>query len=114
MTLDEFMQTLVKPNPEAKDTYDYEALAFDAGVEYTVNKIRGFLESETKEQVTLTEYLSILSALSDNRKDVDFNDEDVSWEEFGYQTALNDIKNYLENDEESINDTLQQYKEIED
>lgn len=115
MTLNEFMSTLIKPNPEAEDTYDYEALAFDAGVEYAIKKIKEFLESETKDQkVTLTEYLKILNALSQNRKDEDFEDRDTSWQEAGYQSALFDVREYLDDNEMYIKDILDEYKELED
>lgn len=114
MTLDEFLDTLVKPNPEAQDTYDYEALAFDAGVEYTVKKIKEFLSSETKEQkkVSLPEYLKMLNELSQNRKDEDFEDRDVSWEEAGYQEALFDVQEYLDNNETYINNILNEHKKL--
>lgn len=113
MTLDEFMETLIKPNPEAEDTYDYEALAFDAGVEYAIKKIKEFLNSETKEKkVTLPEYLDILYDLSQNRKDEDFGDRDTSWEEAGYQEALFDVQEYLDNNETYINDILEEHKKL--
>lgn len=115
MTLDEFMQTLIKPNPEAEDSYDYEALAFDAGVEYAINKVKEFLGSKTKEnqKVSLPEYLDILNTLSSHRSDEDFYDRDIGWEESGYRSALLDVKNYLRNDETDINRTLEEYKELE-
>lgn len=50
MTLDEYMDILIKHNSEAERDCDYEALAFDAGVEYAVKKIKEFLAAETKEQ----------------------------------------------------------------
>lgn len=113
MTLDEFMQTLIKPNPEAEDSYDYEALAFDAGVEYAINKIKKFLGSETKEQkISLPEYLEILGALSDHRSDEDFNDRDIGWEESGYRSALYDVRRYLQNSTTDIERILEEYKEL--
>lgn len=116
MTLDEFLDTLVKPNPEAEDTYDYEALAFDAGVEYTVKKIKEFLSSETKEKkaVSLPKYLDILNELSRNRKDEDFEDRDISWSEAGYQEALFDVQEYLDGNQTYVNDMLEEYKKLED
>lgn len=116
MTLNEFMETLIKGNnEEAKDSFDYEALAFDAGVEYTVKKIKEFLSSETKEQkVSLPEYLEILNTLSSHRSDEDFYDRDIGWEESGYRSALLDVKNYLRNDETDINRTLEEYKELDE
>lgn len=115
MNLDEFMSTLIKPNPEAEDSFDYEALAFDAGVEFAVKKIKEFLESETKNQkVTLTEYLRILKELSQNRKDENFEDRDLSWEEAGYQEALYDVREYLDSNQMYIEDILNEYKELEE
>lgn len=115
MTLDEFMSTLIKDNPEAEDTYDYEALAFDAGVEYAIKKIREFLSSETKEQkVTLPEYLDILYALSRHREDEDFSDRDIGWEESGYRSAIFDVERYLKNSQTDIDRTLQEYAELEE
>lgn len=113
MTLDEFMDTLVKPNPEAEATYDYESLTFEAGVEYTIKKIKEFLESEIKYQkVSLPEYLEILGALSDHRSDEDFGDRDIGWEESGYRSALYDVRCYLKNSKTDIERTLEEYKEL--
>ena len=115
MNLNEFMDTLIKANPEAEDTYDYEALAFDAGVEYAVKKIKEFLGSKTKEnqKVSLPEYLDILGVLSDRRSDEDCNDRDLGWEESGYRSALYDVRKYLQNDETYISRTLEEYEELE-
>lgn len=115
MTLDEYMEALVKHNSEAEENDDYETLAFEAGVEYAVKKIKEFLAAETKEQkVTLPEYLKTLNDLSQNRKDENFEDRDISWEEAGYQEALFDVQEYLDNNELYINDILDAYKELED
>lgn len=116
MTLNEFMETLVKPNPEAEACFDYEALAFDAGVEFAIKKIKEFLDSEIKEnqKVTLTEYLKILNALSQNRKDEEFEDRDTSWQEAGYQSALFDVREYLDNNEMYINNILNEFKKLEE
>lgn len=117
MTLDEFLNSLLdshKDNPEAQDSYDYEALAFDAGVEYALKKVKEFLGSETKEnqKVSLPEYLDILNALSDRRSDEDCNDRDLGWEESGYRSALYDVRKYLQNDETNISRTLEEYSEL--
>lgn len=117
MTLDEFLNSLLdshRDNPEAQDSYDYEALAFDAGVEYALKKVKEFLGTETKEnqKVSLPEYLDILRALSRHREDEDFGDRDIGWEESGYQSAIFDVRRYLQNAETDIERTLQEYKEL--
>jgi hypothetical protein len=114
MNLNEFLEALIKSNHEAEEDCDYETLAFDAGVEYTVKKIKEFLAAETKkEKVTLPEYLDILYDLSQNRKDEDFGDRDVSWEEAGYQEALFDVQEYLDGNETYIKDILDEHKKLE-
>lgn len=119
MTLNEFLNSLLdshKNNPEAQDTFDYEALAFDAGVEYACKKIKEFLNSETKEnqKITLPEYLDILRALSRHRENEDLGDRDLGWEESGYQSALFDVRKYLENSATDIDRTLEEYAELEE
>lgn len=117
MTLDEFLNNLLnshKDNPEAQDAYDYEALAFDAGVGYAIKEIKKFLGSKTKEnqKVSLPEYLDILYALSRHREDEDFGDRDIGWEESGYRSAIFDVERYLKNSQTDIDRTLEEYAEL--
>jgi hypothetical protein len=118
MTLDEFLNSLLdnhKDNPEAQDCYDYEALAFDAGVEYALKKVKEFLatNSQPEQKVTLPEYLDILYALSNHREDEDFGDRDVGWEESGYRSAIFDVERFVKNSTTDIDRTLEEYAELE-
>lgn len=118
MTLNEFLNSLLdshKDNPEAQDTFDYEALAFDAGVEYAAKKIKEFLAQNTQseQKVSLSEYIDILYALSNHREDEDFGDRDLGWEESGYRSALFDVESYIKNSQTDIDRTLEEYAELE-
>lgn len=115
-TLIEFLNSLIDKSNEVPDdepSFDYETMAFEAGVEYACKQIKEFLAQNTQseQKVSLSEYIEILNTLSNDREDEDFGDRDVGWEENGYQSALFDVRKYLENDEESINRTLEEYKE---
>lgn len=114
MTLDEYMETLIKPNPDAEFAEDYESLAFDAGVEYTIKKIREFLSQnpQPEQKVSLPEYLDILYALSRHREDEDFGDRDIGWEESGYRSAIFDVESFVKNAQTDIDRTLEEYKEL--
>lgn len=117
MTLDEFMNTLIKVNnPEDQDSFDYEALAFDAGIEFAIKNIRKFLaeNSQPEQKISLNEYIDMLNALSRSREDEDFGDRDIGWEESGYRSALFDVKRYLKNSKTDIDRTIEEYKELEE
>lgn len=116
MTLNEYLDDMIAKSNEVDDdepSYDYESMAFEAGVEFACKKIKEFLavNPQQKQKVSLPEYLDILNTLSNDRQEDDMADRDIGWEESGYQSALYDVKRYLTNDEESINRTLEEYKE---
>lgn len=116
-TLIKFLDEMIAKSNEVDDaepSYDYETMAFEAGVEYACKQIKEFLAQNNNQQeqkVFLSEYIEILNTLSNDRQEDDMADRDIGWEESGYQSALFDVKKYLENDEESINRTLEEYKE---
>lgn len=116
MTLNEYLDDMIAKSNEVSDdepSYDYESMAFGAGVEYTCKQIKEFLAQnpQQEQKVFLSEYIEILNTLSNDRQEDDMADRDIGWEESGYQSALFDVKKYLENDEESVNRTLEEYKE---
>lgn len=115
-TLNEFLDEMIaKSNKVDEDeiSYDYESMAFDAGMEFACKKIKKFLAQnpQSEQKVSLNEYIEILNTLSNDRQEDDMADRDIGWEESGYQSALYDVKKYLENDEEFINRTIEEYKE---
>ena len=117
-TLNEFLNDMIaKSNavPEDEPSYDYEAMAFEAGIEFAAKKIKEFIAQnpQPEQKISLPEYLDILYALSRHREDEDFGDRDIGWEESGYRSALYDVRKYLQNDETYISRTLEEYEELE-
>ena len=115
-TLNEFLNDMIARSNEVDEdgpSYDYESMAFDAGMEFACKKIKEFLAQnpQSEQKVNLSEYIEILNTLSNDRQEDDMADRDIGWEESGYQSALYDVKRYLANDEESVNRTLEEYKE---
>ena len=118
-TLNEFIDEMIAKSNEVDDdepSYDYEAMAFEAGVEFAAKKIKEFLAQnpQPEQKVSLPEYLDILYALSRHREDEDFGDRDIGWEESGYRSALFDVEGYIKNSQTDIDRTLEEYKELEE